>query len=46
MRWISILLAVLGIQSAMGDTAFVDFELKRIFPKQLAGMSCDKVEKI
>jgi hypothetical protein len=45
MKWIGVFLVVVGVQAAMGDVAFVDFELKRIFPREIAGMTCDTVEK-
>lgn len=45
MKWIGLFLAVIGVQSAMGEAAFVDIELKRVYPRPLAGLAFDVAEK-
>jgi hypothetical protein len=45
MKWIVILLCMLGVQGVMADAAFVDFDLGLIYPQELGGMTCNRVEK-
>ncbi|VGO17316.1 hypothetical protein PDESU_05912 [Pontiella desulfatans] len=45
MRWVALLLCMTGLHAAFGDAAYVDYELKLVFPAKLGGMDCEKVEK-
>jgi hypothetical protein len=45
MKWMLVLLGLMGIQGALADAAFVDFDLGLIYPQELGGMACLQVEK-
>ncbi|MEE9368941.1 MAG: hypothetical protein V3V05_08750 [Pontiella sp.] len=45
MKWMAVLLCLSGIQPAMADSAFVDFDLGWIYPQKLGAMTFDRVEK-
>ncbi|MEI6891502.1 MAG: hypothetical protein V5783_04935 [Pontiella sp.] len=45
MKWIVVWVGVLALHGAVADPAHVDFELGLIFPQQLGGMDCERVEK-
>jgi hypothetical protein len=44
MKWIGLVVCLAGLQ-AMADTAMVDLGLGLVFPQELGGMTCRKVEK-
>lgn len=45
MKWMGVLLSLLGLQTAMAGSAFVDFDLGLVFPQELGGMVYDHSEK-
>jgi hypothetical protein len=44
MKWIGVLAGIVMLQVAVADSAHVDFDLGLIFPQQLGGMPCEKLE--
>ena len=45
MKWLAVVLCVSGFQLALAESAFVDFDLGLIYPKEFGGMSFDHTEK-
>ncbi|MDF7801775.1 hypothetical protein P4C99_20015 [Pontiellaceae bacterium B1224] len=45
MKWMGVVFGIWVAQAGLGNTAYVDFEHKLIFPQQLGGMACETVEK-
>ena len=45
MKIMAVLFTLLGAVSSFGDAAFIDFDLKLVFPQELGGLAFEHVEK-